>query len=106
MDGRIVPSALTAVLLRLKRDYGNLPLLITENGAVFDDPPGGDGIVDDERRLVLLRQHIDALERARRQGVDVRGYYVRSPLETEERIPSRSALWYRDLIAARSSNGS
>jgi beta-glucosidase len=100
-DGRIVRSALTELLLRLKHDYGNRPLLITENGAAFDDAPGGDGIVDDERRLVFLEQHIDALERARARGVDVRGYYVRS-LDSSK----RSALWYRDLIAARSSNGS
>jgi beta-glucosidase len=106
MDWPNVPSALTDLLLRLKRDYGDIPLLITENGAAFDGAPDDDGIVDDEQRLVFLQQHIDAVERARTEGVDVRGYYVWSLLETQQRIPKRSALWYRDLIAARSSNGS
>jgi beta-glucosidase len=101
-----VPSALTELLLRLKRDYGDIPILIAENGAVFDGAPNGDGIVDDEQRLVFLQQHIDAVERARAEGVDIRGYYVWSMLETEQRVLKRSALWYRDMIAARSSDGS
>ena len=116
----VVPEALTELLLRLKRDYGDLPLLITENGAAFQDRLD-DGIVDDQRRVAYLRSHIAAVERARAQGVDVRGYYVWSLLDnfewewgyeqrfgivyvdypTQRRIPKRSALWYRDLIAGR-----
>ena len=49
MDWPVVPEALTELLLRLKRDYGDLPLLITENGAAFQDRLD-DGAVDDERR--------------------------------------------------------
>jgi beta-glucosidase len=120
MGWPVVPEALTELLLRLKRDYGDLPLLITENGAAFQDRLDN-GIVEDERRLEYLRAHIAAVERAREQGVDVRGYYVWSLLDnfewewgydkrfgivyvdypTQRRIPKRSALWYRDLIARR-----
>jgi beta-glucosidase len=120
MDWPVVPEALTELLLRLKRDYGELPLLITENGAAFNDHLD-DGAIDDERRVEYLRAHIAAVEQARAQGVDVRGYYVWSLLDnfewewgyakrfgivyvdypTQRRIPKRSALWYRDLIAAR-----
>ena len=120
MDWPVVPEALTELLLRVKRDYGDLPLLITENGAAFQDRLD-DGIVDDDRRLDYLRTHIDAVLSAREQGVDVRGYYVWSLLDnfewewgydkrfgivyvdypTQRRIPKRSALWYRDLIARR-----
>jgi beta-glucosidase len=120
MGWPVVPEALTELLLRLKRDYGDLPLLITENGAAFHDRLEGDA-VDDERRLDYLRTHIGAVEQARAQGVDVRGYYVWSLLDnfewewgydkrfgivyvdypTQRRIPKRSALWYRDLIARR-----
>ena len=120
MDWPVVPEALTELLLRLKRDYGDVPLLITENGAAFQDRLD-DGAVDDKRRVAYLRRHIAAVERARAQGVDVRGYYVWSLLDnfewewgyeqrfgivyvdyaTQRRIPKRSALWYRDLIAGR-----
>ena len=72
----------------------------------------------------FLRAHIAAVDRARAEGVDVRGYYVWSLLDnfewecgydkrfglvyvdypTQRRIPKRSALWYRELIVSR--NGS
>jgi beta-glucosidase len=123
MGWPIVPSALTDLLLRLKRDYGDVPLLITENGAAFDDRIDGGEVIEDGPRVRYVQQHVEALERARAEGVDVRGYYVWSLLDnfewehgydkrfgivfvdfaTQRRIPKRSALWYRDLIAERSS---
>ena len=124
MGWRVAPAALTELLVRLKRDYRELPLLITENGASYDDPPvDGTGVVEDPQRVEYLREHVAAVERAIGAGVDVRGYYVWSLLDnfeweygyekrfgivfvdfpTQRRIPKRSALWYRDKIAA--SNG-
>jgi len=120
MGWPIVPEALTELLVRIKKDYGDLPLVITENGAAFDDLLAGDAVTD-ERRVAYLREHIAAVDRARAQGVDVRGYYVWSLLDnfewecgydkrfglvyvdyaTQRRIPKRSALWYRDLIVSR-----
>ncbi len=121
MGWPIVPGALAELLVRIRRDYGDIPLLVTENGAAFDDRLDGDGHVHDERRIAYLEGHIDAVERARREGVDVRGYYVWSLLDnfewesgydkrfgivfvdfpTQTRVPKQSALWYRDLIARR-----
>jgi beta-glucosidase len=120
MGWPIVPSAFTELLVRLERDYGGVPFVITENGAAFDDKLNGADVVEDDRRVAYLAGHIEAVERAREQGVDVRGYYVWSLLdnfewehgygqrfgivfvdfETQRRIPKRSALWYRDLIAS------
>ena len=120
MGWTVEPAALTKLLLRLKHDYGDLPLLITENGASFDDPPlDGNVVVEDPKRVAYLRDHIEAVEQAVQAGVDVRGYYVWSLLDNFEweqgyasrfgivavdfddqrRAPKRSALWYRDLIA-------
>jgi beta-glucosidase len=119
MGWTVEPTALTKLLLRLRQDYGDLPLMITENGAFFDDPPvDGHSVVEDPKRVAYLRDHIAAVERAVEAGVDVRGYYVWSLLDNFEweqgyasrfgivavdfadqrRIPKRSALWYRDLI--------
>jgi beta-glucosidase len=120
MGWPIVPSALTELLVRLDRDYGGVPFVITENGAAFEDRLDGADVVEDDRRVAYLAGHIEALQRAREQGVDVRGYYVWSLLDnfewehgygrrfgivfvdfqTQRRIPKRSALWYRDLIAS------
>ena len=126
MGWTVEPSSLTALLLRLKRDYGEVPLVITENGASYDDPPlDGQAVIEDPQRVAFLRGHVAAVERAVEGGVDVRGYYVWSLLDNFEwehgydrrfgivavnfdnlkRTPKRSALWYRDLIA-RHSEGS
>jgi beta-glucosidase len=126
MGWTVEPSSLTALLLRLKRDYGEVPLVITENGASYDDPPlDGQAVLEDPQRVAFLRGHVAAVERAVESGVDVRGYYVWSLLDNFEwehgydrrfgivavnfdnlkRTPKRSALWYRDLIA-RHSEGS
>ena len=126
MGWPVVPTALTELLLRVRQDYGDVPLLITENGAAFDDHIDGGTVVEDDRRLAYVKGHVEALERAREAGVDVRGYYVWSLLDnfewehgydkrfgivfvdfaTQRRILKRSALWYRDLIASRTSTRS
>jgi beta-glucosidase len=70
----ITPSAFTDLLLRLHRDYPGVPLLVTENGAVFNDEPGADGRVHDERRVAFLRAHLQAVHAAIAQGAPVAGY--------------------------------
>jgi beta-glucosidase len=126
MGWTVEPTSLTTLLLRLRRDYGDVPLVITENGASFEDPPvDGQAVIEDPDRVAYLRDHIAAVELAVGQGVDVRGYYVWSLLDNFEwehgydsrfgivavdfanqrRVPKRSALWYRDLIAEHGNGG-
>ena len=64
----IVPSGLTDLLVRVRDDYGPVPILITENGAVFPEP------VHDERRIHFIRDHLAALHDAIACGVPVEGY--------------------------------
>jgi beta-glucosidase len=119
MGWEVDPTGLHDVLLRLRRDYGPLPVYITENGASFDDPPATNGHVDDPERTAYLQGHLAALARAIADGADVRRYCVWSLLDNFEweegydkrfgivhvdfdsqvRVPKRSALWYRDFIA-------
>jgi beta-glucosidase len=119
MGWEVDPNGLHEVLLRLRRDYGALPVYITENGASYDDPAVADGHVDDALRMAYLQGHLTALARAVDDGADVRRYCVWSLLdnfeweqgydkrfgivhvdfETLARVPKRSALWYRDFIA-------
>jgi len=126
MGWTVEPRSLTTLLLRLRRDYGDVPLVITENGASFEDPPvDGHSVVEDPDRVAYLRDHIAAVELAVGEGVDVRGYYVWSLLDnfewehgydsrfgivavdfaSQRRTPKRSALWYRDLIALHANGG-
>jgi len=120
MGWRIEPGSLTELLLRVRRDYPEMPLVITENGAAFDDVVAADGRVHDAERLDFVRAHLAALHAAIAQGVDVRGYFLWSLLdnfewaygyskrfgivhvdfETQQRRLKDSAIWYRGVIAA------
>ena len=80
----IVPAAFTDLLVRVGRDYGSLPILITENGAVFDDQPGPDGKVRDERRVAFIHDHLKAVHDAIEQGAPVIGYCHWSLLDNFE----------------------
>jgi beta-glucosidase len=117
MGWEIVPDSLYELLVRLKREVGDIPLLITENGAAYDDPPPRADMVPDPARLAYLRDHVAAVKRALAAGVDVRGYFAWSFLdnfewewgydkrfglvyvdyETQRRVPKDSALGYRSL---------
>jgi len=74
----IVPSGLTDLLVRIHADYGDVPIMITENGAVFAEP------LHDERRVEFLRDHVAALHDAIAQGVPVIGYCHWSLLDNFE----------------------
>ena len=112
-------TGLRDLLLRLRRDYGDVPLVVTENGAAYDDRPSADGAVHDPERIAYLRSHLAAAHEALQAGVDIRGYFVWSLLDnfewaygygkrfgivhvdyrTQRRTWKDSAHWYRDVIA-------
>jgi beta-glucosidase len=120
MGWPIDATGLTELLHRMHREHPALPLMITENGAAFDDKLEADGRVHDEARISYLRDHLTAVADAIAAGVDVRGYFAWSLLDnfewaygyskrfglihvdydTQERTWKDSAHWYRDVIAA------
>jgi beta-glucosidase len=114
----IMPHDFRDLLIRIGREYPGRPIVVTENGAAFEDKPDPDGYVADDERTRYLAAHIAAVAEARDAGSDIRGYFVWSLLdnfewaygydkrfgivrvdyETQERIPKQSAHWYRDTI--------
>jgi beta-glucosidase len=115
------PAGLTELLLDLGARYPGLPLVVTENGAAFEDQVtvDGDGTVrvHDKERVAYLHDHVDAAGAALYAGADVRGYFawslldnfewgwgyskrfgiIRVDYDTLERIWKDSAHWYRTL---------
>jgi beta-glucosidase len=69
----IDPSAFLAVLTKLKSQYGNPPVLVTEIGAAFRENADRSGFVSDTNRLEYLRGYLAALHEAISLGCDVRG---------------------------------
>ncbi|MBB6351484.1 beta-glucosidase [Nonomuraea muscovyensis] len=116
----VVPDGLRELLTGLRDRYGAAlpPIYVTENGCSQPDELTPEG-VDDQERIAFLRDHIAAMERARAEGVDVRGYFVWSLLDnfewaegyhqrfglvhvdfaTQRRTPKASFRWYRDFLA-------
>jgi beta-glucosidase len=119
MGWSVAPDALRDLLVRLRRDYGDLSILITENGSAYADPVPTNGVVPDPERAAYLREHLGAVSQAIAAGVDVQGYFAWSLLDnfewehgydkrfgivyvdyaSQRRIPKQSARWYRDFIA-------
>ena len=84
MDWPIDGDGLYEVLTRLQRDYPATPLMVTENGAAFDDYVDPAGQVHDGERVAYLHEHLSACRRAIAQGVDLRGYFAWSLLDNFE----------------------
>jgi beta-glucosidase len=84
MGWPIDASGLTEELIRLRDQYGNPNLYVTENGACYDDLRVADGAVHDDDRIAYLRDHLSAARRAVAAGVKLRGYFVWSLLDNFE----------------------
>jgi len=100
----ITPASLERLLVDLARDAGELPVLITENGAVFLDAPRPDSRVPDEGRTRFLRGHLAAVHRAIEHGARVEGYFHWSLLdnfEWAEGFRSRFGLVHVDYPTGR-----
>ena len=120
MGWEVYPDGLEEILRRVDREYGPLPLYVTENGAAFVDRPAVDGRIADPRRVSYFREHLAAVHRAVTAGVSLQGYFAWSLLdnfewghgytkrfglygvdfETGERMPKDSALLYRDIVGS------
>ncbi|MEU3879663.1 GH1 family beta-glucosidase [Streptomyces californicus] len=119
MNWSVKPDGLYDLLMDVAREHPELPLMVTENGAAFEDAPDADGRVHDPDRIAYLHGHLDAVRRAVADGADVRGYFLWSLLDnfewgygyakrfgavyvdyaTQVRTPKSSAHWYADVIA-------
>lgn len=124
MDWGIEPRGLEDHLVALSKEFPDLPIMVMENGAAFEDAvsdSGGQRVVMDRDRTQFLIDHATATHRALERGVNVVGYLVWSLLDnfewaegygprfgvihvdydTQERTPKLSAHWLSDLCATK-----
>jgi beta-glucosidase len=119
MGWEVHPDGLVDVLEMAAAKRPGLPLLVTENGAAYEDELTEDGVHDEERRA-YLEQHVAACRDALRRGVPLRGYFVWSLMdnfewafgytrrfgvvhvdfETQRRTVKDSGRWVREFLAA------
>lgn len=118
MGWPVEPEGLADLLIGLHADYRPARIIVTENGAAFDDDPGPHGVVHDARRISFLLGHVKAANTALAAGVPLAGFLVWSLLDnfewaegyskrfglvrvdftTQTRTPKESARWYGRLM--------
>jgi len=80
----VYPDGLREILVRVHRDWHPAALMVTENGAFYEDAVGDDGRIRDEGRRRYLEQHLAACRDALREGVPLQGYFVWSLVDNFE----------------------
>lgn len=117
MNWEIYPESIYYILKKFS-EYKNIPqIIVTENGAAFQDTVI-DGRVHDDKRLRYLKDHIFQVLRAKREGVNVNGYFIWSLMDnfewaegfhprfgivyvnfdTGQRIIKSSGYWYQQFL--------
>lgn len=119
MGWEVYPQGMADVLTWFREDYGNPKVLITENGAAFNDRVKN-GEVKDDKRIEFLSQYMKAAKQAIEQGSNLHGYFIWSLLDnfewaagydkqfglvhvnrdTQQRTVKQSGWWYKQLIDA------
>jgi beta-glucosidase len=115
----IDPDSFHECLTWFSDRYGNIPLLVTENGAAFNDGPSADGVCRDARRINFLHTYINAVHRAIADGTNLKGYFIWSFMDNFEwsegykprfgivhvdyandyrRTPKDSYRWYKSVV--------
>ena len=98
--------------------YGGVKeIIITENGATFKDTLK-DGVIDDKERINYFNQHLQAMLKAKKEGVNIKGYFawtlmdnfewsegyhprfglVQVDFKTQLRTIKNSGYWWRDFL--------
>ena len=99
-------------------DYDNVKeIIITENGSFFKDEIKN-GVIDDKERIDYFKQHLNAVLKAKKDGVNIKGYFawtlmdnfewaegyharfglVHVDFETQLRTIKNSGYWFRDFL--------
>ncbi|WP_207492601.1 GH1 family beta-glucosidase [Aridibaculum aurantiacum] len=115
MDWEVYPPAIHSMLHQFS-SYGK-PLIVTENGAAFNDIILNNAVHDHQRQQ-YLQMHIEQVLKAKQEGVDVRGYFVWTLLDnfewaegyrprfglvhvdfkTQKRVIKYSGHWYANFL--------
>ncbi|MEI7733814.1 MAG: GH1 family beta-glucosidase [Ferruginibacter sp.] len=117
MNWEIYPPSIYNALKRINAYSGVKEIIITENGAAFKDELSN-GAVHDFERLDYLKNHLEQVLLAKKEGVKVNGYFVWTLLDnfewaegfhprfglvyvdfdTQKRVIKASGKWYSEFI--------
>lgn len=116
----VYPKGLRDLLVYVKKKYNNPTIYVTENGIGENDMGIVNQGVNDTARISFYYRHILAIKDAIKQGVNVKGFFPWSFLDTFEwasgftqrfglnyvdykdglkRYPKHSAMWFKKFLA-------
>ncbi|SHM56008.1 GH1 family beta-glucosidase [Flavobacterium chilense] len=118
MGWEVYPPALYHVLKKFNQYKGIRKIIITENGAAFPDTLSN-GKVYDIKRTHYIQDHLEQILKAKKDGLNVEGYFVWSltdnfewaegynarfglihvDFETQQRTIKNSGLWFKDFLS-------
>ena len=117
MGWEVYPQGIYQILKQFA-DYKNLPpIIITENGAAFEDVVQN-GRVHDQKRVQFYQEYLKNVLKAKREGIDIRGYFAWSFMDnfewaegygprfglvhvdypTQKRTLKDSGLWFKEFL--------
>ena len=117
MEGEIYPDGLYQILSKYSKYKGIRNLIVTENGTCVPDKLEN-GRVHDNERIKYFKDHLEAVLKAKKEGVNVTGYFVWSPtdnfewdkgfrtrfglvyvdFQTLDRYMKDSGIWFREFL--------
>jgi len=118
MGWEVYPPALYHVLKKFNEYKGIKKIIITENGAAFPDTLSN-GKVYDIKRTHYIQDHLEQILKAKKDGLNVEGYFVWSltdnfewaegynarfglihvDFDTQQRTIKHSGLWFKDFLS-------
>ena len=117
MNWEVYPESIYEMLTKFSKYKNFKEIIVTENGAAFPDLLVN-GKIQDIKRIEFLKQYMNQVLRAKRQGVNVTGYFVWSftdnfewaegyrprfglvyvDFETQQRVVKDSGFWFSEMI--------
>ncbi len=117
----IYPQAIYDIAMRIKKEYGNKPWFISENGIGIENESrfrNNDGYIDDEYRIDFIKRHLSYAIKAQAEGCNCHRYLIWSfidnlsainafknrygllelDLDTYKRIPKKSLYWLKKVL--------
>jgi beta-glucosidase len=123
MDWEVYPKSIFEMIKKFNSYKGLNKIIITENGAAFNDFLENE-FVDDRERLTYIQSYIQQLYKAKTEGLKIDGYFiwtftdnfewaegyyprfglVHVDFDTQKRIVKNSGRWYADFLKGKNIN--
>lgn len=117
MGWEVYPDGIYKIIKQFAAYKNMPPIIVTENGCAFPDKVES-GKVADKQRIAFFEEYLSNVLKAKREGVDIRGYFVWTLMDnfewaegyrprfglvhndfaTQKRVIKDSGLWFKEFL--------